>query len=145
MIPYLIVDPRSQLQKARRPELAKFAKANGINEFVYPNGRKEPIEEAPAVLIRAELMKRGLTRIPIPNRSIGTMPGAREPVNVNEVDADADMARQFMTAPAAAPVEEKPKTVADMGINELRAMAKARGIKLERGDTMAKLREKLGG
>lgn len=143
MIPYLIVDPRSQLQKARRPELARFARANGITEYVYPNGRREPIEEAPAVMIRKVLMERGLTRIQIPNRSIGTMPGAREPVNVNEVSADADLERQFMSAPP--PPEPAPKPISEMGINELRAVAKAKGIKLARGDTIAALREKLGG
>lgn len=146
MIPYLIVDPRNSLQKARRPELAKFAKANGIKEFVYPNGRREPIDEAPAVLIRQELAKRGLTRIPIPNRSIGTMPGGREPrpmqpqTNGVEVDAEADLARQFMEAPKS---EAKP--VSEMDIRELRSAAKARGVKLERTDNMAKIREKLGG
>lgn len=143
MIPYLIVDPRSPLQKARRPELARFARQHGITEYVYPNGRREPIDEIPAVIIRKVLMERGLTRIPIPNRSIGTMPNAREPVNVNEVSADADLERQFMSAPP--PVEEPSKPVSEMSINELRAAVKAKGIKLERGDSMAKLREKLGG
>lgn len=125
--------------------MARFAKANGISEYVYPNGRREPIEEAPAVIIRKVLMERGLTRIPIPNRSIGTMPGAREPVNVNEVSADSDLERQFMSAPPPPPVEAAPKSLSEMGINELRAQMRARGLKMERGETMESLRAKLNG
>lgn len=147
MIPYLIVDPRSTLQRARRPELAKWARQNGIGEYTYPNGVKVPIDEAPAVLIRRLLTERGLTRIQIPPRSIGTMPGGREPKpegTAIEIDADADLARQMMVAPPA-PSAEPPPSIDAMSINELRAVCKARGIKINRGDTMQDLRDKLGG
>ena len=136
MILNKIDDPRDALAKARRYELLKFAKANGVSEIT---------EAMPAILMRKILRGRGLTRIAIPPRNLGQMNQSRSaeaaPVSgdqVPEIDADADLARQFgQMAPA-------PKPGAEMSINELRAAVKAKGLKIARTDTMESLRAKLG-
>ena len=134
MILNKIDDPRDALAKARRYELLKFAKANGISEIT---------ESMPAILMRKILRGRGLTRIAIPPRTLGQMNQARSAEaapssgdQVPEIDADADLARQF-GQPAA------PKPAGDMSINELRAAVKAKGLKIARTDTMESLRAKL--
>ena len=56
-----IDDPRDNLEKARRMELYRFAKEHGL----------DVTEEMPAILIRYELRRRGLTNIKIPVRILG--------------------------------------------------------------------------
>ena len=131
-----IDDPRDQLERARRFELFKFAKANNVNEIT---------EGMPAIIMRKILRGKGLTRIAIPPRPLGmqsggTAPATATPQNVNEIDAADDLMRQY--AQESKPAE---KPVSEMDIKELRSAAKARGVKLERTDNMAKIREKLSG
>lgn len=137
MILNKIDDPRDALAKARRYELLKFAKANGISEIT---------ESMPAILMRKILRGRGLTRIAIPPRILGQVNQSRSaeaaPVSsdqVPEIDAEADLARQFGQAAVTT-----PKPVAEMSINDLRAAVKAKGLKIARTDTMESLRAKLG-
>ncbi len=136
MILNKIEDPRDSLSRARRSELVPFARAKGLTNVT---------EAMPAVLIRRELRAAGFTRIAVPHRPLGAQnqtplpAGVTEGSKIAEVDADADLARQF--AAQSAPI----KAVADMAINELRAACKERGIKLSRRDNMQSMREKLGG
>lgn len=142
-----IDDPRDALNKATRYELFKFARDNGVTE----------IEEGmPALYMRQVLRSRGLTRINIPDRVLGTpggVPGAREianpssPADTTTVDAVSDLQRQWMAqkirdeTEAAAP---KPQTNTEhTTIGSLRQAAKAAGIKLVRTDTAEVIRQKL--
>lgn len=138
-----IDDPRDSLERARKRELVAFAQQKGI-EAIRP--------EMPAILIRRELRKMGLTRIDVPNRPLGgspqrpdRAPGADE--NVPAIDASDDLARQF--AAAAPPKPELPARVAKgvAGIKEiarLRKLAHSKGIKIDPHDTIHTLRMKIG-
>ena len=69
----------------------------------------------------------------------------------NAINADDDLMRQWMAQhqtvsedqPTNSPADRKP--VEKMGINELRAECKSRGIKLSRRDNMKSLKDKLLG
>lgn len=140
-----IDDPRDQLAKARRSELVKFARQNGVKD-IDPN--------MPANLIRHKLRSMGLTRIMIPTRILGqpNQPHGNAKVSASnapviptsgvEVSAMADLERQWrQEAAAPKPVEGPP--LKSMGINELRAECKRLDIKLERRDNMVSMREKI--
>lgn len=133
-----IDDPRDPLSKARRSELVKYARANGVKEIV---------PDMPALLMRDILRRRGLTRPPIPNRPLGAqvqngLPAVAAGTQQSGVEADAlaDLARQYQQQrqPPA------PLAPTSMGINELRAECKRLGIKLSRRDNMNSMREKIG-
>lgn len=127
-----IDDPRSNLEKARRPELVRFARANGMADIS---------EAMPANLIRRRLVAAGLTRIQVSAPPLGLAPGASQTIApdapVNVVDADDDLERQFAREQAAA------KPIKGMAINELRAECKRLGIRLSRRDNMATMKEKI--
>lgn len=131
-----IDDPRDALSKARRDELRRYGKSNGI-EF--------PVD-MPAILMRDMLRNRGLTRINIPPRPLGAQnegapsAGIEQPKNGIEADALADLARQWQQGQ---PVQTAAEPVRSTGINELRAECKRLGIKLSRRDNMDSMRAKI--
>lgn len=133
-----ITDPRDNLEKARRPELVAFARANGLIDIS---------EAMPAILIRRKLRNAGLTTIRIPervlgqpsalHRSAGIADDGQMPVNGNgyEIDADDDLARQFETT--------APRNPHTMAYNELRRTARRLGVKLVRKDNLASIKAKV--
>lgn len=132
-----IDDPRDSLDKARLPELLKFAADSGVE---IPKQFQDK-----AIIIRQILRQRGLTRIKIPNRVLGN-PHANEAIvpdgQGKQVDLVEDLMRQVMAAPVEQPVTPS-KTVPV--IVELRRECKARGIPFDRKDKAADLRAKLNG
>lgn len=138
-----IDDPRDDLERARRTELVKFARANGINEIPIGNA-VIPVADAPAKLTRVVLRSKGLVRIQIPKRVLGTPQGSVQPpsdapdVPADAIDEVADLARQI----AAQPVPIR-KTPAQMSINELGAEMKRLNIKRDRRDNMLTMRAKI--
>lgn len=129
-----IDDPRDNLEKARRMELVAFAKAQGVEGIS---------EDMPAMLIRKRLRTLGLTQIAIPQRILGQttarhadapmgLPGVGE--RVAEVDADADLERQFAN---------RELSVDEMNYNQLKDELKRRGVKRGRADRLPDLREKV--
>jgi len=98
-----IIDPRDNLEKARRCELEHYARANGVGE-IDPN--------MPAQLMRRILRAKGLTQIAVPNRPLGAVnarpllpdptqaargeaDGATASEAVAEIAAEDDLARQW--------------------------------------------------
>jgi hypothetical protein len=147
-----IDDPRDNLAKARRWELQQFAEANRVSE-VKP--------DMPATLMRNILRSKGLTQIPVPDRPLGNTnqphprpmyqnglavanpkarPRPEQPQGV-EIDAEADLARQYQTKKPARPprLVERPKSE----INKLRDECKALGIKMGRRDAKPDLKAKI--
>jgi hypothetical protein len=140
-------DPRSLLQRARRTELVAYARANGLAHISA---------DIPADIIRDELLSRGLTRPPIPNRVLGVpdreqraplQPSAQP--SGNEVSALADLKRQFaqpaISIPPAPAAGAAPSAdvVDRMTIIELGNEMKRLKIKRERRDNMIIMREKI--
>jgi hypothetical protein len=130
-----IDDPRDALDRSRRPDLVKFARANGMADIS---------EELPAMVIRKRLRERGFTRIPLaPQRPLGSPPDA--PVYAprqamieeagEAIDAVADLERQL----APKPKPKKPMSA----INALRAECHKLGIKLDRRDNVILMRAKI--
>lgn len=129
-------DPRDKLDRARRPELVKYARANGLSDISA---------DMPAILIRKRLRAANLTRIPIPNRTLGT-PGnggmavtadsATVSAPATQVDASDDLERQFKSSPA-----KPPAPVAEMTIGQLRQEAKRLGLKFTPKNKMIELRK----
>jgi hypothetical protein len=150
------VDPRSNLHKATRYEVYRFAKANNVAEITS--------EGMPKKLMISILRSRGITNIQIPARKLGALnfpqgrPGGGAaaappaPDGDVEVDEDADLARQWasqqaapvVAAPAQVPAVDPPaKAPAHMSINELGAEMKRLGIHRERRDNMITMRAKI--
>ncbi len=150
-----IDDPRDNLEKAHRPELVRFARANGLTHIT---------EDMPAILIRHELRTRRLTNIRIPPRPLGAqqnhpdaLAASPQPQNVVEVNAAADLARQYeqqlanqrepepesiqRARPPKYPNRLKPRPPQE--INQLRDECKRLGIKMERRDGKAQLKAKI--
>src|SRR5262245_14880558 len=131
-----IDDPRDSLDKAHRLELVRFANANGM---------KEINENMPAILIRRELRKKGLTNIRIPKRPLGAQnpPPAENSENVVQASADDDLARQYSQPQPShrryRRLVERPK----LEINILRDKCKSLGIKMERRDGTNSLKAKI--
>lgn len=134
-----ITDPRDNLEKARLTELMRFARKNNVGEIK---------DGMPALVVRKILRSKNITHIAVPNRILGSpelaqreakigQPSSPDAKAVPTVDAADDLARQYQA--------QAKKPVADMGMNELRAECKERGVKMDRTDNMAKLRVKLGG
>jgi hypothetical protein len=127
-------DPRSPLDKARRQEHVKFANDHGLEDVT---------EAMPAMVIRKILREKGLVNIKVPDRQLGSFVQPESVTeqateqNVNTVDAEADLARQF--------AEQAKPDYAAMSINELRAECRKNGIKIERRDNLNSLRAKLNG
>lgn len=137
-----ITDPRDNLQKARRRELVAFANQNGLHNIT---------EEWPADLIRRELRRKNLTQIRVNAPKLGApparpgssvAPSAPMPApgeQVPEIDADDDLARQFLSnkpQPKARPLDERTRLMRE---------CKVKGIKTVRTDNVATLKAKLGG
>ena len=130
MQPSIIEDPRDKLEKMTRWDLYKWAAINNVVEV------KEPM---PADLAATILRGRGLVNPPIELPPLGTPAGAvvSHPTtqsNVAEVDAAADLARQY--------AEQQTK---EMTFGELCSELKRRGIKFKRTDRMDDLKAKLDG
>lgn len=152
-----IEDPRDPLQRAKRRELVEFA---------HQHGHTHITTEMPAIYIRNYLRAQGLTNIRVPNRPLGQPPKDSSTAhpslmnpqvdeeNVQTLDADADLARQFgldVPVDRSDTVEpEKPKrqpknmTIIHE-IAALRRECKKRGIKMAVHDTRETLKAKLGG
>ena len=148
-----IDDHRSQLEKATRMELFRFAQANKVAEIV---------QEMPASLMRVILRQKGLTRIAIPNRVLGApaqdrIAGAPTGPSTS-IDADEDLMRQWQTqkvAPPPAPEPRAPRPTSKAAprkrlverpkseINKLRDECKRLGIHMGRRDRMDDLRAKI--
>lgn len=145
------VDPRDNLDKAHRRELLDFAKANGLE--VDENMPADDIEGRAGTGLRGLLRSKGLTRIAIPPRSIDnrigdrTFPLKSKPAVPAQASADEWAEFQKFKAWKAAQSQDakitEPKPIDQMSITELRTECKARGIKMERKDTMETLRAKL--
>ena len=146
-----IIDPRDNLEKAKRRELLDFAHAHGLNHLT---------SEMPAILIRKQLRAHGLTNIKVPSRPLGkvetsgslTADQAVSDENIVSIDAADDLARQYGLEPIEEkPIEEpkaKPMPKNTNIITEhanLKKECKARGIKIARTDTREMLKAKLGG
>ncbi len=139
-------DPRSPLQRMRRYELINYARANGI-----PN----VTDNVPAIIIRKLCAAKGLRGLMVRRPPLGSVTGSVSnmavlpDVQVNEIDADADLERQFLQAlpapvPAAAiAVQPERKSPATMTIIELGNEMKRLGIKRERRDNMITMRQKI--
>lgn len=137
MILNKIEDPRDALAKATRHELLQHARANRVSEIQH---------DMPATLMRKILRSRGLTRIAIPKRQLGAQVQPHAAVQSNdapgiELDAEADLMRQYMTQ-SKAPVVQSLGIDA-MDINALRAECRRLNIKMARGENTASLREKV--
>lgn len=151
MILNRVDDPRSNLQKATRYEVFKFAKARGVAEITS--------ESMPKNLMIRILRSKGITNIAIPPRVLGGIhfpggsgagPVSAAPVTDEtgvEVDAEADLARQWAAQQAAPPspppVDDPAKPAAKMTIIELGNEMKRLGIKRERRDNMITMRQKI--
>lgn len=160
-------DRRSNLERARRTDLVKFAKANGISEI---------IPDMPATLMRKILSSRGLTNIQVQPTRLGDLPRKNlvqkvqpkpsvrhdipEPCGV-EVDADADLMRQWnqsrivqnsesvdakpVNSDSIAIVEHRPfRNPDNPTMAELKKEAKRRGLKPPRTMKMPELKQLLG-
>lgn len=148
MILNKIDDPRDNLERAKRGELVAFAQAHGLRHVTW---------DTPAILIRAELRAKGITNIRVPPRPLGSQAGRHHQAmaapnqKVLEVNAAADLARQFEQQQAAPPPTplprtDKPKRLAERPrseINRLRDECKRLGIKMERKDNLTTLKAKI--
>lgn len=152
-------DPRSPLQKANRYELIAYARANGVADAIVTSWHRQ-IDNIPADILRDELRSRGFTRPPMRPRTLGVPTGDGSPPDLAasgsgpEIDAVADLKRQFLAqgsappppAPKPAPVPQpaaEAKPPAKMTIIELGNEMKRLGIKRERRDNMITMREKI--
>ena len=143
MILNKIDDPRDNLEKAHRLELVKFAHAHGMSEIS---------EVMPAILIRSHLRAKGLTNIRITPRPLGSQNAALTAgpeQKVAEIDAAADLARQFAAQQAPHRQTKKPQRFQRLverpksEINKLRDECKRLGIHMERRDRMPDLKAKI--
>lgn len=139
MILNKIDDPRDNLQKATRYQVWKFAKENGVD---FP-------EDAPADIVRAELRRRRLTRIPVNRPELGAQSGGGGEAFVPgttgaQVDATDDLAQQWARDRQRELQESGKRPVRHNPMNELRAKAKELGIKVDRRDNLETLRAKVG-
>lgn len=143
-----IDDPRDNLERARKPELVKYAKANGVTAV---QGVDIDHPAMAAMLIRRALREKGLTRIVVPPRPLGGTPAPAAQQNVPATDAAADMARQLQEHIAAPPPPPPPTPIAPKRlverprseINSLRDECKRLGVKMERGDNLQTLKAKI--
>jgi hypothetical protein len=157
-------DPRSPLQKATRYELIAYARANGVADAIVAAWHRQ-IDNIPADILRDELRSRGLTRPPMRPRTLGLPNGNTAPSDIAaassgpEIDAIADLKRQFLSQPAApAPAPPRPVPVqssidpapaapttplAHMSILELGREMKRLNIKRDRRDNMIIMRQKI--
>ena len=129
MLPSQIEDPRDKLEKMTRWELYRWAAMNNVAEV------KEPM---PADLACTILRGRGLVNPPMEFPPLGVAPGAPSTPqvhNVAEVDAVADLAKQYAA-------EQATK---NMSFNEIRSELKRRGVKFKRTDRMEDLKALLNG
>lgn len=128
-----IIDPRDNLERAKRDELVDFAKAQGIPH-------SEINEQMPAILIRRVLRSKGLIDIKIPSRPLGGPEGG-EPIvseqNIEQVNAEDDLVRQYQ--------QQSMQDVSTMSFHDMRRACRDRGIQYTRRDNMDTLRAKLNG
>lgn len=155
-------DPRDPLEKARRPEIFSFAKANNVTEIT---------PEMPAMLMRRILRTKGLTNIRIPKRVLGQQEFRPQPTSPHqpsieqrlqgaehEIDALDDLARQFQAQPKPEPapvVQEerklfrprseawREKKLSRMDFYDMVKAAKANNIHMKRTDGKRDLKAKL--
>ena len=137
-------DPRGPWQKMRRQEAINYAKELGI---VFD-------ENMPKDIIIKRLIAAGAPPPKLPPRTIGMHANPRQddtsPTSHKYEGPQDQPQRETVTVDAAELAElewmqAKKTPVAKMSINELRAEAKTRGIKLTRKMTMNDLRALLDG
>jgi hypothetical protein len=135
-------DPRSNLEKASRYELAQLAKKMGFTDITYDT--PQPIQ---VKMLRA----RGVTNIEIPDRILGdsrplvyntdqVAPAAPKETEAKSMTADELLEAQYRNELSAKEIKEPD----EMSMTELRSECKRRGIKMARTDNLKTLREKLG-
>lgn len=162
--PKRTIDPRDNLDKATRRELIEWAQVNNVTE-VKEGMPADDVEGKPGTGIRNILRAKGLSRIPVPNRSINQhgsvktfpmkdrKPAPPPQATMDEWEEFQDFRRwkaaqgaRKLPAPVAAATPDQPasdKPVAEMDMNELRRECKRLNIKVERTDRMPNLREKI--
>ncbi len=151
-----IDDSRDSLDKARRKELERFAKANGVGDIK---------QGMPAILMRRILRAKGLTNIQIPKRILGfpepgsAPPGFEPPVSAlpgdltagavqggDSVDAADDLERQWMEQQNVVQFPEPEPDHPDysaMKYIDLLKLAKSRNVALKRTDDRPTIEAKL--
>lgn len=131
-------DPRGNLEKASRYELAQLAKKLGFTDITY---------DTPQPLQVKLLRQRGITDIDIPERVLGDIrplvynTDQVQPVKAQKTEAKSMTADELLEQEYR---QQQPKTPAEMSMTELRSECKRRGIKMARTDNLKTLREKLG-
>lgn len=131
-----LYDPRTPLQKARRKELERFARLNGVEE-VKPG--------MPAPLMRKILEGKGLTGIPV-TRYLGGPPDMHangRAVTQFEPQQEVEVKDELSILTEA--WEKESMDYSSLSITELRKMCKSRGVKLKRTDKMVDMVRKLNG
>ncbi len=136
-----IDDPRDALERTRRLQLVAYARANNVPNITG---------DTPAILIRARLRERGLTRptnvtfqpLGQPERPAPRQNAAVVPESPRAIDMVADLERQFAAEPPA-PLPSAPKSAAHMTIIELGNEMKRLKIKRDRKDNMITMRAKI--
>ena len=127
-----IDDPRDNLEKMTRDELFHYAKENGV--ALDPNMPAIDYTSHPAPNMVTILRAKGLRGVDMSRRFLGFNQNRSEPV------------RHDPTPPVPNEITSKPATEpAHMSIRELRQECTRRGVKMERTDNIARLREKLSG
>ena len=124
-------DPRDNLEKASRWELEAFAKENGCP---VPHGY-------PAMLTIKVLRARGLTQIKIKERPLGLYNGGETITASPNVPSQQGISPEDLLE---AQFKEQQNDLSNKSMNELRALCKELGIKMDRRDNMKTLRDKLG-
>ena len=151
LVLHRIDDPRDALSRARRKPLELFARDAAIIEIKagMPGDLMKCIIRMKGYV---ERYKEWAARNRIVNPPLGgEKPQPTNGADENAINADDDLMRQWMAQhqtvsedqPTNSPADRKP--VEKMGINELRAECKSRGIKLSRRDNMKSLKDKLLG
>ena len=132
-----VQDPRDNLEKANRDELAKYAKEMGVSGIT---------EETPEIVSRKILRSLGFVNIKPRARPLGSYQGKSfggqsitDTTLSNSIDADVELERQWKQEQAA-PKNDIPTTMGAM-----RKACKERGIKFSPRDKMQTLKEKLNG
>lgn len=134
-----VFDPRDKLEKARRKELERFAKKNGITEIRCG---------MPAPVMRKILRQKGFTNIQLPNtRFLG---GPSDMATQNRAVLDTPPNAKIEETSALDLLEKEweqsaPVFNADMDIRDLRKACKERGVKLARTDKREDMVRKLNG
>lgn len=132
-----IFDPRDSLEKARRKELEKFARAHRVDD-IKPG--------MPAPLMRDILRQKGLTSIDLPpTRYLGGPSDMKVQGMQRHVERPPNAKVEELTALDLLKKEWEKTDYSSMDIRQLRKACKEQGIKLKRTDKMTDMVRKLNG